>query len=115
MGEAKIHRSRVLIVEDQGIVAEDIKNGLEDSGYEVTGVAASGCEAIREATENCPDLVLMDIRLQGTMDGIQAAQILHRQFGLPIIYLTAHVDKETLERAKQTEPVAFLVKPFRQA
>jgi PAS domain S-box-containing protein len=108
-------RSRILIVEDEGVVATDIEKSLEDNGYEVSGVAASAEDAILEASRKCPDLVLMDNRIQGDLDGIEAAEMLHSRFGVPLIYLTAHGDPETLERAKKTRPMAFLLKPFREA
>src|SRR5712691_6589801 len=112
---ARTHRGRILIVEDQGIVATDIEGCLEDSGFEVTGIATSMEDAIREASNSRPDLVLMDIRIQGEADGIDAAGRLRRDFGLPIIYLTAHDDQDTLARAKRTGPMAFLLKPFKPA
>ena len=108
-------RGRILIVEDQGIVATDIERCLEDSGFEVTAIATSMEDAIRAVSDSRPDLVLMDIRIQGAADGIEAAGRLHRDFGLPVIYLTAHDDRDTLERAKRTEPMAFLIKPFKPA
>jgi PAS domain S-box-containing protein len=108
-------RGRILIVEDQGVVATDIERCLEDGGFEVTGIATSMKDAVREVTTVRPDLILMDIRIKGEADGIAAADYLHRHFGVPIVYLTAHDDHDTMERAKQTEPMAFLVKPFKPA
>jgi PAS domain S-box-containing protein len=115
MSKEHNHRGRILVVEDQGIVATDIQRCLEDEGFEVTAIATSMAEAILEASRSRPDLVLMDIRIQGDADGIDAADHLHRYFGLPIVYLTAHDDRDTLARAKRTEPMAFLVKPFKPA
>jgi PAS domain S-box-containing protein len=115
MSKGHNHRGRILVVEDQGIVATDIQRCLEDDGFEVTAIAASMDEAIREASRSRPDLVLMDIRIQGEADGIDAADHLHRHFGLPIVYLTAHDDRDTMVRAQRTEPMAFLVKPFKPA
>lgn len=112
---ARTHHGRILIVEDQGIVATDIEGCLEDSGFEVTAIATSMADAIREVSKSRPDLVLMDIRIQGEADGIDAADRLRRDFGLPIIYLTAHDDQDTLARAKRTEPMAFILKPFKPA
>ena len=109
------HHGRILVVEDEGIVATDIQRCLEDGGFEVTGIATSMDDAIREASRSCPDLVLMDIRIQGEADGIDAGDHLHRHFGLPIVYLTAHDDRDTMARAKRTEPMAFLIKPFKPA
>jgi PAS domain S-box-containing protein len=108
-------RKRILIVEDEGIVAADIEKIVCEIGFAVTGIAASADQAIECASEDRPDLVLMDIRIQGDRDGIQTAEILRRDFGLPIIYLTAHGDRETIARAKRTEPLAFLVKPFKKS
>src|SRR5689334_25349829 len=104
---------RILIVEDQGIVATDIESCLMDDGFEVTAIATSMKDAIREASVCPPDLVLMDIRIQGEADGIEAADYLRREFGLPIVYLTAHDDQDTLTRARRTQPMAFLIKPFK--
>ena len=112
---AQTHRGRILIVEDQGIVATDIQRCLEDGGFEVSAIATSMAEAIREASASRPDLVLMDIRIQGEADGIDAGDHLHRHFGLPIVYLTAHDDRDTMARARRTEPMAFLIKPFKPA
>src|SRR5689334_12375395 len=106
-------RGRVLIVEDQGVVATDIERCLEDSGFEVTAIATSMKDAIREVIAARPDLILMDIRIKGEADGIEAADYLHRHFGIPVVYLTAHDDRDTIERAKRTEPMAFLLKPFK--
>ena len=110
---APAHLRRILVVEDEGVVAADIERCLEDAGYEVTGVAASAAEAMAEACRAKPDLALMDIRIQGAADGIEAGTALHRRFGVPVIYLTAQSDQETLERAKAAEPLAFLMKPFK--
>ena len=115
MSKEHNHRGRILVVEDQGIVATDIQRCLEDDGFEVTAIAASMDEAIREASRSRPDLVLMDIRIQGEAAGIDAADHLHRHFGLPIVYLSAHDDRDTMLRAHRTEPMAFLFKPFKAA
>ncbi len=115
MSKQSRHRGRILIVEDQGIVATDIESCLQDEGFEVTAIATSMEDAIREASTIRPDLVLMDIRIQGEADGIAAADHLHRNFGLPIVYLTAHDDQDTLTRAKRTDPMAFVIKPFKPA
>ena len=108
-------RGRILIVEDQGVVATDIERCLEEGGFEVTGIATSMKDAIREVSASRPDLVLMDIRIKGEADGIATADHLHRNFDLPIVYLTAHDDRDTMDRAKSTEPMAFLLKPFKPA
>jgi PAS domain S-box-containing protein len=104
----------ILVVEDEGITAWDIEQSLLDLGFQVAGVAATAEDAVLKARESCPDLVLMDIRLQGDGDGIEAASRIRAELGLPIVYLSSHGDRETLDRAKQTEPLAYLLKPFRR-
>ncbi|MEO8050690.1 MAG: sigma 54-interacting transcriptional regulator [Acidobacteriota bacterium] len=106
---------KILIVEDERITAEDLAEVLRDLGYEVSAVVSSGEEAIREADANPPDLVLMDIRIKGDMDGAETACILRERFDVPVIYLTAHADRDTLERAKQSRPLGYIVKPFHEA
>ena len=105
-------RPRILIVEDEAIVATDIERCLEDAGFEVAAIAASADDALQEAAREHLDLILMDIRIQGDRDGIEAGHQLHELYRLPIIYLTAHGDRETIERAKKTEPFSFVLKPF---
>jgi PAS domain S-box-containing protein len=105
-------RTSILIVEDENIVALDIKNRLKKLGYVVAGRAANGQAAIDKAAETRPDLILMDIRLKGEMDGIAAAEQIRDRLGIPVIYLTAYSDEATLQRAKITEPYGFLIKPF---
>lgn len=105
---------RILVVEDEQIVALDIKNRLERLGYSVPAVAAGGKESIRKTSETHPDLVLMDIRLKGELDGIQAAEEIHSRFDIPVVYLTAYADDETLGRAKSGEPFGYLLKPFEE-
>ncbi|MBD2494423.1 response regulator [Nostoc sp. FACHB-280] len=106
--------ANILVVEDESIVAKDLQNRLRRFGYTVAGIASSGQEAIKKAMEFSPDLVLMDIRLKGQMDGIQAAAEIHKCLDIPIIYLTAYADEDTLERAKITEPFGYLLKPFKE-
>jgi PAS domain S-box-containing protein len=115
MTKQEKRRSRILIVEDEGVVAVDIATVLHDSGYEVLGIAASADDAVSEASKTCPDLVLMDIRIQGDLDGIDAASLMYRQFGVPVIYLTAHGDAEAIEGAKATDPMGFVLKPCKHA
>lgn len=103
---------QVLIVEDERIVAGDLRARLRRMGYRVAAIASTGDDAIRAADEHHPDLVLMDIRLEGTMDGIQAADTIRRTHNIPIIYLSAYADQSTVERAKVTEPFGYLLKPF---
>ena len=103
---------KILVVEDEGIVAEDLRRSLGRLGYEVPGVASSGEEAVRLAAECEPDLVLMDVVLPGTMDGIEAAHQIRAHQNIPVMYLTAYSDERTVERAKATDPIGYLVKPF---
>ena len=102
----------ILVVEDEAITAKDLQATLEDLGYAVCGTASSGAEAVQKAEADRPDLVLMDIVLQGTMDGIEAAQQIRTRLGIPVVYLTAHSDTETIRRASITEPYGYIVKPF---
>jgi len=102
----------LLIVEDQAVVAADLGDRLVRHGYKVCGVAASGEEALALAHQHRPRLALMDIRLQGEMDGIQAAEMLRHELDLPVIFLSAHSDEPTLQRAKNAAPYGFLMKPF---
>lgn len=104
--------AKILVVEDEWLVAQGIKESLQDLGYEVVGLTASGEEALRLAAETPPDLVVMDILLQGDMDGIQAAEHLYQNFEVPVVFLTAYADPQTLERAKVTEPFGYILKPF---
>ena len=102
--------ARILVVEDERITAEDIKDGLKSLGYKVPAVVHSGEEAVRKAMELQPDLVLMDIKLEGKMDGIEAAGEIKKHFDIPVIYLTAYSDENTLERARMTEPSGYVLK-----
>ena len=106
------HVPEILIVEDELLVAHDLQLSLERMGYGVSGVAATGEEALEAASQRRPDLVLMDVRLRGDRDGIETASLLRENYGLPIIYLTAYADDATLGRAKLTEPFAYVLKPW---
>ncbi len=103
---------KVLVVEDESIVAFDIQNRLMKLGYLVPAIASSGQEAIAKAAEIQPDLVLMDIKLKGELDGIETVRQLQAKFDLPVVYLTAFADDITLQRAKITAPNGYLLKPF---
>jgi CheY-like chemotaxis protein len=105
-------KSKILIVEDESIIALDIKTSLLDAGYDVVAIAVSGEDAIALVPEHEPDLILMDIRLRGRMDGIESAAAIVKNSRAPIIFLTAHADKDTLDRAKLTGPFGYLIKPF---
>ena len=107
-----MNRHRLLIVEDEVIVALDIEDRLAALGYQLVGHALTGEGALELTRELRPDLVLMDIRLQGDMDGIAAAAEIRRRFHVPVIFLTAYSEDETLERAKLSEPYGYILKPF---
>jgi CheY-like chemotaxis protein len=103
--------ARVLIVEDEGIGAMDLKYTLESMGHEVVYIASRGEEAIEKSLELLPDLVLMDIILKGEIDGITAAAEISK-FNIPFIYLTANSERATQERALATKPFGYVLKPF---
>lgn len=105
---------KILIVEDEMIIGAKISMYLTDLGYEVTGIIPRGEEVIFHVKENAPDIILMDINLKGTLDGIQTATLLQKEVDIPIIYLTANTDEATFARAKPTRPYAYISKPFKQ-
>jgi signal transduction histidine kinase len=105
---------RLIIVEDDGVIAAHLQLALEQMGFAIAGTAASGEEALELAEAERPALALMDIGLAGELDGIGTAALLRERLGLPVIYLTAHIDPDTLRRAKTTEPVGYLAKPFQE-
>src|SRR5512136_1309670 len=105
-------QTKILIVEDERIVAADLSERLKRLGYAVSGIAASGEEAIRAVDGDCPDLLMVDIRLKGEMDGIATVEEIKRRHEIPVIYLTAHSDANTVARAKTTGPYGYLLKPF---
>jgi putative nucleotidyltransferase with HDIG domain len=107
-------KNRILVVEDESIVARDVRNMLIGLGYEVAGVVPSGEEAVEKARETQPDLALVDVILQGEMSGVEAADIIYSHFNIPVVYLTAYADETTLQRAKETEPFGYLLKPFEE-
>jgi len=109
-----MEKIRILIVEDEGLIARDIENMVINAGYEVCGVAFSGEESIALADQTQPDLILMDIILRGEMDGVEAAEKIRERCNIPVIYLTAHTDENTLQRAKLTEPLGYTLKPVEQ-
>jgi PAS domain S-box-containing protein len=109
-----VPETRIMVVEDESITAMGLEKRLTKQGYNVVAVVASGEEAVRRAEETSPDLVLMDIMLEGEMDGVEAAGRIASRLDIPIIYLTAYADENTLLRAKITEPFAYLLKPFQE-
>ena len=106
--------SKILIVEDDGIIGRHIQNTLQKLGYQVLDVVSTGDKAIKTSSEEHPDLVLMDINLEGELDGVDAAGQIYGRFGIPVIYLTAFADNITLQRAKITDPFGYILKPFEE-
>lgn len=107
-------KTKILVVEDERLVAIDIKSILESEGFNVVGMVASGNEAIEKAIALKPDLILMDIFLRGPLSGIEAVKKIKETFDIPVIYLTAYEDRNTINNAKETNPVDYLVKPFEE-
>ena len=107
-----MNNARILIVEDEAIIAMDLRSRLTSLGYTVVDMAASGEEAIRLAEQTRPDLVLMDVVLKGELDGIRAAEQIRGSLDLPVVYSTAHSDATTVQRAKSSEPYGYILKPF---
>jgi len=107
-------RARILVVEDEHIVAKDIATRLARRGYEVLSIVGSAEEAIEQAGAHRPDLVLMDIMLKGEMDGIAAADRIRELHDIPVVYLTAYADEKTLQRAKITDAFGYILKPFEE-
>jgi CheY-like chemotaxis protein len=105
---------KILVVEDESLVAMEIKDRLESLGYVVPAIVSSGDEAIKKVEQSRPDLVLMDIVLKGDMDGIEAAEHIRSNFDIAVIFLTSYADEETLQRAKLTEPFGYILKPFEE-
>ncbi len=107
-------QKKILIVEDESIIAEDISDSLISLGYGISGMVYSGEEAIEAAAKFRPDLILMDVNLQGEMDGITAAAEIRSRFQIPVVYLTAYTDEKTLRRVNATKPFGYIVKPFEE-
>jgi len=108
-----MNSEKILVVEDEWVVVDQICRNLKDFGY-TCSTASTGEEAVRKVEEERPDLILMDIVLKGRMDGIEAVERIALQFDIPVIYLTAYTNQEYIERAKQTKPFGYLVKPFNE-
>ena len=104
----------VLVVEDESIVSKDIQYSLKKLGYNVVGVAATGEKAIDLCRDKSPDIILMDIMLKGDINGIEASTIIKESYNIPVIFLTAYADENTLSKAKVTEPYAYIIKPFKE-
>ena len=107
-------KERVLIVEDEKIIALDLQRRLERFGYTICGTCSEGVDAIEKAKLHKPDIILMDIMLNGPMDGIEAAKIIKQELRIPVVFLTAYVDDRTIERAKTAEPYGYILKPFKE-
>lgn len=107
----RLENAKILIVEDESIVAMDIESRLKTHGYS-TSIAYSGKTAVKKAEEILPDLILMDIMLNDEIDGIQAAEQINKSLDIPVVYLTAYSDPNTLQRAKITQPFGYIIKPF---
>lgn len=110
--EVIVSEPRALIVEDEALIAEELRERLSRMGFVVIATVDSGEESVEIATREHVDLVLMDIRLKGEKDGVHAARDIRRQVDIPIVFLTAHSDRHTVERAKETEHDGFILKPF---
>jgi CheY-like chemotaxis protein len=116
MGELKTnteHPIKILIVEDESITAMDITDTLKSWGWDVVGTAATGVDAIEQALSFRPDVVLMDIQLKGIMDGISTAQRIQTRLDIPVIYMTAHSDDDTVKRAHYSGAYGYIVKPIK--
>jgi len=105
-------KRRILIVEDETMIAKDIESKLRNIGYEPLPLVSSGEKAVEKAGKLRPDIILMDVVLDGKMDGIEAAGQIKTSFNIPVVYLTAYSDDSTLERAKVTDPFGYILKPF---
>ena len=106
---------RVLIVEDEPLIAEDIAQGLEKNEFLVSAVVYSKEDAIEQLNNNLPDMVLLDINLSGEMSGIEIGEKINSDYNIPFIFITSYSDKQTLEKAKHTEPSGYILKPFNEA
>lgn len=106
--------TKILVVEDEQIVALELEDQLTQMGHSVVGIVASGEEAVEQARRLQPHLILMDIKLQGELDGIEAAELIRKEADIPIVYLTAFADEATLQRAKVTQPYGYILKPFQE-
>ncbi len=104
--------TKILIVEDEFIIAADIEEKLKKAGFTVIGISYSGEDAIEKVKKEEPDLVLMDIQLSGDMDGIETANKITHKYKVPVIYLTSHSDSYTFSKAMKAEPDNYLIKPF---
>ncbi|MFN3695640.1 MAG: response regulator, partial [Ignavibacterium sp.] len=107
-----MEKIKILIVEDEAIIAKNIESKLIKAGYEVVDTVYTGSDAVKSAIEKSPDIILLDIKLKGEISGIEAAEKIKQQRDIPVIFLTSYTDEDTFEKAKLTEPAAYLSKPF---
>lgn len=105
---------KIVVVEDESIVAKDLQSSLKNMGYNVPAVVSTGEKAIEAVHKYRPNLILMDIMLKGEMSGIDAAKIIKERFDIPVVFLTAYADEDTLERAKPSVPYGYVIKPFKE-
>ena len=111
----EMEKARIMVVEDEAIIAADISAILQKLGYDVVHVACSAEEAIQKAAELFPDIVLTDIFLKGATDGIAAAEKIRTTLGIPVVFLTANSDESVFQKAKKTEPFGYVLKPFEES
>ena len=104
--------AKILIVEDEGILAEALTSRLSSAGYDVIGVASTGADAIEEVKEHVPELILMDVRIKGPMDGIETTAAIREESDVPVIYMSGNSDPQTIDRAKVTAVSGFVTKPI---
>jgi CheY-like chemotaxis protein len=109
-----MEKARILIVEDEAIIAMEIESQLQALGYKVTSIVDTGEDAIEKAEEYKPDIILMDIRIKGKMDGIETAEVIRKRFGIPVIFTTAYLDQERIQRAKIVMPFGYVLKPIQE-
>jgi len=109
-----MNKAKIMIVEDEVIVGKELKVSVEAMGYTVNAVVKTGEDAVEKAVQDRPNLILMDIQLKGQLDGIKAAKIIRSSVDIPVVFLTAHADKEKIRRAKLTMPFGYIIKPFHE-
>lgn len=107
-----MHQIRVLVVEDEPLIAEDIRETLDNIDFQVSGVAYNSDSALNQLATNTPDIVILDVNLGSEKDGIEIAEIINEKYRIPFIYLTSYADRATIDRAKHTRPMGYVVKPF---
>ena len=107
-----MNKAKILVVEDEPLIADDIEAGLVDNGYEVSAIVDNANDAIAAIKKNKPDLALLDIKIEGSIDGVMLAEIIKKEFKLPFIFLTSNADPFTIDKVKTLNPNGFIVKPF---